>query len=139
MSIRFEGVPGLDYDFDSECQRKRNPLAAFGELPLSESERNTYRLGLRGVSDCVAQRVAELRRKYRSEIERVILHVYRPGIKRVYIPEMKRDFIMSADGRPLASIWVEWPNLGDYLVTIRSEIYVPVTLDNYRNGCEGSA
>lgn len=136
--IKFDGIPGLDYDFDSEIQQKRKKHN-FSELLLSETARNTWRLGIRGVSDCVEQRVAELRVKYRAELERVLLRVYRPGAKRAYVPEMKRDFIFSSDGRPLASVWVEWPDPGAYLVVIRSEIYVPVTLDNGAHGCEGSA
>lgn len=106
---------------------------------LFESAGHSYRLGQRAVDASVELKINELRRKYKEALDLLILQVCRPGMKRVYVPELKRELLVGPDNKPLAAIWVEWPKLGEFLVVIRTEIYANTPAPQNGHGCGGSA
>lgn len=131
--IKFDGVPDFDFAFEVEGNKERKVGFSYQSLDPGKA------LASMPIANSVNDKVVELRKKYKAELQRLILHVHRPGLARVYIPEMKREFLIGSDKTPLASIWVEWPNPGDYIVVIRSEIYVGTVFGLGAHGCEGEA
>lgn len=91
-------------------------------------------------SDTVAHRVEELRGAYKAELGRLCLLLHCDGLRRVYAKEDRREYLLDGRGMKLAAIWIVYPDPGEWIVVIRTEIYaVPIVESGSGHGAAGRA
>lgn len=133
-TINVEGIPQLDRDVGKRARDNRaRRLREIDYETLGALQPRSI------VADVIEKRVAELRAAYQTELQRLLLLVHRPGLRRVYAEKDQREYIIDGAGNKLASIWVQWPDPGEFIVVIRSEVYTLSGMEAFGNGVDGSA
>lgn len=117
--MNFDGMPQFDEPSETAMRARATRAARLRAVDFSV----VGALRPQIVDDPIAKRTAELRDMYRGELERLTLMFHRPGMQRVYADAEKREYLVDRDGLRLAALWVDWPDPGEYIVVIRSEVY----------------
>lgn len=132
-TINVEGIPQLDGAGKRARDNRARRLRELDYEMLGALQPRSI------TADLLEKRVAELRAAYRNELHRLLLLVHRPGLRRVYAKEDQREYIIDGAGNKLAALWIQYPDPGEYIVVIRSEVYTLSGTEAVGNGCDGTA